>query len=289
MTVRENIQAQLDTLLEQGSLPKSGCSASLMRCLKPLIDSGVVVDERSGAGRRMVVSNNSALANFIHTRFPNAEVPQETPNRIAALARFRDTKALRTDTRDVVVLRSWSDVAMWREHRPVPVATATREHGTFSFVLTPDSPYELRTACALVENPTVLLDFERLGLSASIPVALYAGGRTSRRVLQWLASQTASTFSLLHLPDYDPVGLNEFLRVRAALGTRARLHVPENLAKAFARFGNSDLVRRESSPALIRGLRQGTIPEVRGVLDLIEHHNAGLEQEALLVAIDAAE
>ena len=72
------------------------------------------------------------------------------------------------------------------------------------------------------------------------------------------------------MPDYDPVGLDEFTRLRERLGARVQLHVPENLAFLFKHHANGEL-------------RQSQMAEVRIVLAVIEKHNAGLEQEALLI------
>lgn len=283
MNANENIRAQLAALLEQGSLSKSACGGALLKILKPLLDSDVVAEERSGAGRRLVIRDASALRAFFVSRFPDIAISDETPARVAGVARFRDSKALAGDTPDIVLLRAWSDTALWCGGVPVLAASATKAHGLFSFVLVPGSRYELRAPCALVENPAMLLAFERLGLTSTIPIALYAGGRVSGRVLRWLASISDPGFHLTHFPDYDPVGLSEFVRVRAALGDRATLHLPAGLSEAFSRFANKDLLRREASQALLPALRTNRSPEVRTVLNLIELHNAGLEQESLLI------
>lgn len=284
MTAQENIRAQLDALLEQGSLARSACSGSLRRTLKPLFDSGVVVEERSGAGRRVVIRDITALREFVRSRYPNAEILVGAASRVAGVARFRDSKAHASDTPDILRLRAWSDTALWVDGRPVRAAKATGEHGVFSLVLTPARRYELRAPCALVENPTVLLTFEPLRKERDIPLAIYGGGRISGRVLSWLAAQATPDFHLIHFPDYDPVGLSEFVRLRAALGERASLHLPSDLAMRFARFGNPELLRRSANQALLAKLRNSNLAEVKAVLELMDRHNAGLEQESLLVS-----
>jgi len=122
---------------------------------------------------------------------------------------------------------------------------------------------------------------ERLKLPISL--AIYGHGRASNRLLDWLAGITAPYFTLLHLPDYDPVGLSEFARFRARLGKRARLHVPADLPARFERFSNRSLLDKANSRAVLANLRRSSVPEIRHVLELIERHNAGLEQEALLL------
>lgn len=120
-------------------------------------------------------------------------------------------------------------------------------------------------------------------LTLPLDLTLYGRGRISNRLLAWLAQMTASDCKLIHLPDYDPAGLSEFARLRARLGERVTLHLPANLPSHFARFSKRCLVDAVNSQAMLRNLRLSRDPEIRVVLDLIEQHNAGLEQEALLL------
>jgi hypothetical protein len=279
------IESRLHDLLKTGALAKSACSAKLIKFIAPLLDSGVLSWERSGAGRRLRVQNADALNSFILDQFPFTELEMEAEisRRIVSIGRFRNSKALRGDTPDIVIMRGWSDDALWRGGKPVAVSQATREHRVFSFTVAPDNEYELRASCALVENPAVLLAFERLRINLDIPVAIFAGGRVSNRLLNWLARQSASSFRLHHFPDYDPVGLSEYARIQSRLGNRAALHLPVNLSDSFARLANCDLLRFSATRRLLAKLRGVRIPEIQTVVDLIDRHNAVLEQEALLL------
>ncbi|MBA3962470.1 MAG: hypothetical protein H0X40_11285 [Chthoniobacterales bacterium] len=282
------IESRLRELLEAGALAKSTSSQELVSFVAPLLDSGVLAWERSGAGEKLCVRNAETLSSFILDRFPFTELEMEAEisRRVASVGRFRNTKTLRSDTPDIVTVRGWSDMALWHKGKPVVVSEATRKHAIFSFALTPDSRYELRTSCALVENPAVLLGFERFTIQSEIPLAIFAGGRVSHRLLDWLASQTASSLHVHHFPDYDPVGLSEYARLQGRLGDRTSLHLPVNLADYFARFGNKELLRFPATRRLLAKLRSVPIPEVCAVIDLIDRHNAVLEQEALLLRLD---
>jgi hypothetical protein len=90
---------------------------------------------------------------------------------------------------------------------------------------------------------------------------------------------------ILHLPDYDPVGLSEFGRVHARLGLRAGLYLPPDLEARFDRFSNGDLLKNLNSQATLAQLRRSELPAIRRVIELIDRHNAGLEQEALLIPL----
>lgn len=271
----------LTRLLETGTVAHSACSRELLTTLVPLLDSGVVTEAKSGAGRRLVVRNPPALRDFIQHHFPNAPVPAGTSSRIAGVSRFRDTKAVASDLPEIVTVRAWQDGALRSDGKTITAAGATRAHGVFSFLLADPARFTLHGPCAIVENPAVFTQFEHLRLPPHL--ALYGHGRSSNRLLDWLAAQTAPDFQVLHLPDYDPVGLDEFTRLRERLGRRVQLHLPENLAALFQHHGNGELLQKPSTQSLLAKSRQSRIAEVRSVLALIEKHNAGLEQEALLI------
>jgi hypothetical protein len=283
MTTNSNIRAKLEILRKDGALPKSACSGALLKHLRPLLDAGVIIEERAGAGRRLVVRGPQELHAHVRSAFPDVPVTADAPSRVASIARFRDSKALAGDTPDILTLRAWSDTALWRDGHRVLGAEGTAAHGVFSFVLKCDAHYELRGPWALVEGPVMLLHFEHVPLQHDLPAVLYGGGRISRRTLGWLASQAAPDFRLVHFPDYDPVGLNEFIRVRTALGARAMLHLPENLGCSFEHFSKRALLHRRASQKLLPRVRSSAIAEVKTVLKLIDDHNAGLEQEQLLL------
>jgi hypothetical protein len=118
-----------------------------------------------------------------------------------------------------------------------------------------------------------------------VDAVIYGYGRISGRVLDWIAHTAGSDFSLLHLPDYDPVGLSEFGRVHARLGERASLYLPPDLDARFGRFSNKDLLKKLNSQAMLAQLRRSELPAIRQVIELIDRYNAGLEQEALLIPL----
>lgn len=285
MTAENNIRSQFEALLNQGSLPRSACSGSLLKALRPLLDSGVVVEERSGAGRRLAVHDAPAAQDFFAQRYPDAAVFEGASNRIVGAARFRDTKALSFNEPIPICVRAWNGNVLFRGDKPVDAAAATATHGVFAFLLYAQSPYTLRGACALVEGPTVFTFIERLNVP--VHLAICYQGSISNRFLDWLASVTAPDFTLLHLPDYDPVGLSEFCRLRARLGKRVHLHLPSDLSVRFEHFSKRSLLDKPNSRAVLANLRRSPVSEIRQVLELIERYNAGLEQEALLPDLSA--
>lgn len=281
MSRDEQIRKLLLALQEQGFLPGSRFSQSFRECVQPLIDSEILVEERSGSGRRWVVRDTRALASFVTSLFPGTPVADDASARVTSVAQFRRSKALANDLPEIVTLRGWDSGAnLVIDGVPASTSECTRQHGVFSFVLSESTRYALRGPCALVENPAVFLQFERLALPVGL--AVYARGICSDRLLSWFADQTTDGFRLLHLPDYDPIGLSQYVRLKDRLGDRVELYRPQSLPELFARFSDRGLLDNPVAIAALARLRVSPRPEVREIVALIDAHNAGLEQEALL-------
>lgn len=278
MNTKERLLANLKALADTGALPRSRCSMRLMSLLRPLVAAGVVAEKRSGAGRQLIVEDSPAFRAFVQRTFPMEDTAASMPSRVVGVRRFRDTKTYRADGSDVLRVRAFRPGILRKNGKPVDVHGATESHGVFSFRLAPE--YTLHGRAALVENPTVFDLFERIELA--LPFVIYGQGRISTSALGWLANQHDEAFSLIHLPDYDPVGLTEFERIRNRLGPRAQLYLPKDLDDLFRRFGNRELLGRPLSRRLLAHLRTSKLPEVQAVVELIDSHNAGLEQEALI-------
>ncbi len=281
MTAAGNVRAQFEALLENNPLALSACSGSFRKALKPLLDSGVVVEEKSGAGRHLAVRDAAALQAFFSQQFPDTPVFEGASSRSTAVARFRKSKALKSDLPEIVCVRAGREDTLFCNDQPTMAAASTAKHGVFCFLLGKDNAYTLRGKCALVENPDVFANFERLKLPIALVICSH--GRVSNRLIEWLARMPSADFALLHLPDYDPVGLSDFERVRARLGSRAVLHLPPDLPELFARHSDRSLLDKANSRTLLANLQRSPTAEVQQVLKLIAHHNAGLEQEALLL------
>lgn len=281
MKLQAQAEIKLCALVKNGSLPASECGRAFLKLLRPVLDSGVVGWRRRGGGRRLVVYDPVALGGFYRQRFPNAATAPDTKDRVNSVARFRDTKALMNSESEIICIRVWRNDALLKDGKPFDAATLTVAHGLFSFLLNRNCPYALVGQWALVENPAVFMAVEQLRLDAD--GVIYGHGRISSRTLEWLAKTSDSSFRLLHLPDYDPLGLSEFLRLHSTLQGRIALHLPTDLGTRFARFSNSELLTRLNSQSILAQLRRSELSAIRTTVELIDRYNAGLEQEALLI------
>lgn len=276
-------EAKLRALLADGSLSASDCGQAFLKLVAPLLAGSVLAWQRSGSGRRLVINDATALKQFCEQRFPNAGLPVNAGSRVFGVGRFRNTKAIANDECEIVSLRVWRDEALYENSKTVGAAMATATNGVFSFLLSKKCSYELRGRCALVENPAVFTMFEKLDLD--VGAVVYGHGRISGRLIDWLAQTTDSGFRLIHLPDYDPIGLSEYQRLHSRFGVRVQLHFPADLEIRFAQFSNRELLEKGNSQSMLAQLRRSALPAIQRVVKLIDLHNAGLEQEALLIPI----
>lgn len=271
---------RLSELLERGFVVRSRMTAHMRERLAPLFHLGVVCEERSGAGRHITLRDRVALEEWIRVHYPSGltGMSGEVGHRAASVANYRDSKRARSLAVSLVYLRGFGHTQLHRRGAVLPLADMTRAYGVVGLAVDPCDAWEFAGTVAFVENLEVFMNVERL--IPQTDAALYTAGRLDGRVLQWLAAQ--EDVSAIHAGDYDPVGLDEYLKVRAAFGDRADLFVPDGFEELVAKYGQSQLLTR--SIAVYQRVRLHADERVKAVLDVLDRHSRGLEQEALLIA-----
>ncbi len=317
---RDPLLGRLKALIQKGTIPASSLSRRQRIRLAPLFESGVLEEQRAGSGRRVVVKAKVALLDFAKGMFPfgfeeGGKEPFETAQRLPRLEAVlyrRDAKAAESTWAQPVLLRGFGNAKLFHvvkngqgilrlkgesspELHPLtkvsdyeesilqgttffPVADLTRIAGLMAFRLEKPFSWGFEGQMAVVENLEMFLSFERLGLD--IELVLYSEGRLSRLILEWLSSSLMKKSTVLHLGDYDPVGLAEYLRLKDAISERARLYVPSELENLIKRFGKKSLVTGQTST--LSRLRSCGHKEVERIVELLERFGCGLEQEVLL-------
>jgi hypothetical protein len=276
-------------LIADKTLPRSQVSAREFTFMRPLLDGGVLSCERVGRGEVLRVVHEDAFLSWVRRNFPayeNAWSAPEGAGRAQAVALRRDSKAGGSGVgKSVLHLRALNATAeVWLDDMTFPVARMTQDHGLAACLIGPDSRLKIEGRVALIENLECFLNPEAFLLNAS--VVLNSAGRISDRLIACLKKSHLGARPLLHAPDYDPVGLSDYLRLRAGLGPRVELWVPSDLELRFATFGNRGLIAsKPRNRALLEQLGDSDMPceTSRRVFDLIKETGCGLEQESLLL------
>jgi hypothetical protein len=278
------LAARLDRLMREGSLPSSDLTRSMRARVRALFDTGVLVEQRAGAGSHVVVCDADGLARFVSRAYPSGiapTVPADIPPRARSVFLTRDAKRAARGGASPVVLRAFTTACLERDGASLDVCALTRLAGAAAIVVSPGCDWRFEGVVALVENLEAFLHVERI--VDGFNLVMYAPGRLSRIVRAWLASPAMAGARYLHLGDYDPVGLDEYLNLKTACPGRVELHVPPDLEERLRRFGKEALLR--DSVAVLGRLRRSQDPEVAAIVRALDRFGRGLEQEALLLPI----
>tara|TARA_B110001452_G_C15208183_1_gene419125 strand:+ start:814 stop:1656 length:843 start_codon:yes stop_codon:yes gene_type:complete len=110
---------------------------------------------------------------------------------------------------------------------------------------------------------------------------IYYSGRTSKRWQKWLLTNVDK---VIFAPDYDPVGIEEFLRHESYLQEKIELYMPNNLEELFV-HGKKKLYS-DQYHILIRLSKELNSTDAGKVLDLVRNHKKGVEQEVIFRPIN---
>nr|MBF0221336.1 hypothetical protein [Desulfobulbaceae bacterium] len=272
---------KLVLLQTQGFIAESRLGARDRTCLKSLFEAGVLQTARSGAGRRVVLHDANALKSFMSKTYPSGPegVTAKVSSRSQAIAELRDSKKARTTQPVAVLLRGFNGSTFHSGNQALAVADWSAMAGVAALRLDEKTLWGFSGTVAFVENLEVFWNFEKLDIKADI--AIYAQGRLNSKVLAWLASPAMQHARIIHCGDYDPVGLDEFLRLQSACPGRTELFIPPDLESLLSRYGKKELI--SDNIAILARLRKNADPQVRFVVELINRWGVGLEQEVLLL------
>ncbi len=271
----------LGTLLTEGSAPLSLFSASARAALSPQFAAGILQEERIGAGTRVAVRNKAVLEAFASQLFPSglSIAPAGDTPRATAVGYYRDAKAAGITVAEPVLIRAFNNMVFERKGEALPAASLTGKYGVAAFLLKEPPFWGCGGTLAIVENLEPFLCFEKMKVAAD--AAVYAGGKMSGRMLAWFTSAEMSKCSFVHCGDYDPVGIDEYLRHKEVCGARVKLHIPANIENLFEKYGKRELLI--DSEAVLRRLRATKDPDALRIIEQMNVCNSGLEQEILLL------
>jgi len=274
------LAARLEELLTNGSINASSLSPAMRKRIAALFDFNALGEEKAGGGRRVVVRDRAAVERWVSTNYPSGLHGTDAPltARAEAVANFRDSKSGRKLGLLTLFMRGFGDALLTRASGTLPLAALTRSHDLAGVLVDVSDPWAFTGTLALVENLELFMHVEHV--VAGVDAALWTAGRFDHRALDWIA--TMPECRVLHVGDYDPVGLDEYLRVRGAFPVgRVSLHVPEDFEELLATYGRTDLL--EKSVAVLERVRREAPEELAAVLAVMDRHGKALEQEALLI------
>ncbi len=271
---------KLGLLLTQGAVPASRLSARDRARLQGMFDAGVLVEEKSGAGRRVVLTNAESLGVFIRRIYPSGleGISSDLLPRTRAVLEQRDAKKSRELGPLTVLLRGFGSAQLEAGDQVLPVAQWTNAAGVAALHITDEKVWGFSGVLAVVENLEVFWNIEKI--DPSVDLALFAQGRMSQRIVGWLSSAAMGGAQIIHFGDYDPVGLDEYLRLKQERPRRTALYVPGNLEDLLKKYGKRQLL--DDSQAVFQRIRKSKDSDVARIVKMMDRWGVGLEQEVLL-------
>lgn len=287
----DDVPPFLRRLIQQQRLAGSDLSTQARKQIRPLLAGGVLVTESSGRGEVVEVRKPEQLLAWARKTFPSFEGRWQGPaefGRAQSIARRRSSKAAGSGAgAGVLHLRAMADGRGTANVNGVnfPVRELTTQHGVAACLVRADTQFEFTGQTVLVENLECFLNAERILPEASL--FLNGAGRLSDQLIACMGRSSFSAVPVLHFPDYDPVGLSDYLRLRAMLGPRVRLFTPPDIEGRFSALADRRLISDKPRNRVLLGKLLPTTwpcPESQRVFHLIRESGAGLEQESLLLS-----
>ena len=250
-----------------------------------MFDSGRLVRRRSGAGYVVVVEDEAAFQAFVARTFKRATIPLSAATAGAInLIKWANTKGSRREGQtEGVLARAFSSKIATTATGTFDLSDITGSAGVAGFKLNPQTSLYVPGPVVLVENPELFWDWETYEPTCSSTLILKSG-KASNVLLDWLASGSMAAETIIIAADYDPTGLEEYLRIKRKLGERVILPIPENLRALFDFFSNRNLLKPIKSAELLQKLRSEPDEKVQQVIKIIDEFRGGLEHEAFLIS-----
>jgi hypothetical protein len=263
-------------LIKDGEIRANNRLAKKYR--KELDDYGVFDYQRRGKTEWLVVKDREILEIQIINKFPNGLEFREK-GRLGGILSSRDSKKGGRASKVPVIMRFVSDSS---DHSMGFAAhELTKKNGIVS-VLTDYSTNSLNGKIVIVENFDCFLYAEMFIENSD--VVIYAGGKIDSRLLDWIDDSKEIT-KIVHMGDYDPVGLAEFVRISTNCSQNCEYYIhPDINLQVFKKYGKSSLVSDKRNSKTLEKLRESTINDdgFMKTIDLITRTGFGLEQEYLL-------
>ena len=209
------------------------------------------------------------------------------PKRSTNLALYRDSKS-QAHGHDVyyLLMKAIGSSVFWQHEdgRCLDVTEMTRTAGVGSLMINASDSWSSQQALWLVENQALFDNLSWLPADATGTVVYYAGN-IHGVLLDWLAQKPRCS-ELILFPDYDGVGLANYVRLYERVGQRVQFWLMPNWQLKLQQIGSREIWIKnrplfDSSLEKLRCL--GVVGDVLQLADHMRHVGLALEQEAIFM------
>jgi len=282
------IEALKSLLVSKNGLNASAFSASQRKVLEEFAKQTRLIEIRKH-GRSTVFRylNHQGVFDFLAMQQPLETVPQNIPVRSQNIGLQRDSKkGQSTHETSYLLMKCWHESVFWKNGETTFYPEKlTREFGVAALQIQVNQAWQSHFPLLLVENQALFNCPNWLPENFDGCLIYYAG-QLSNVVLRWFAEQKRAEKVIL-FPDYDGVGLSNYVRLARALHGKSKLEffwLP-NWEQKLVTFGNVEIwqnTRRQFENALKNLAKMNLLTaDFVKLGDLSQRHAKTLEQEAI--------
>jgi hypothetical protein len=252
---------------------------------------------KQGRSTQYRVVNRQSVINYLLQLHPldEASLPADLPARSRNIGTDRNSKTGHTGHDCCYLLmKAWDSEVVWQNENNAMYPSELTEHfgvaalqirAGHSFRLCSGQAWQCNRPLLLVENQALFNQCDWLPQDFNGCLAYYAG-QLSDVLLKWLSEQKR-TDEVILFPDYDGIGLTNYVRLANSLHPDSKLHfywLPDWENK-LAKFGNTEIwlktrVQFENAfekLSAINAMNDGLIK----LGHLSQYHGKALEQESI--------
>ncbi|MFM8341894.1 MAG: hypothetical protein ACKN9F_06705 [Methylomonas sp.] len=244
---------------------------------------------REGRSTVYRILNRAALQNYYQQLHPidPSDLFEDLPNRSRNIGVNRNSKKGRSGHETYYLLmKAWDEDVVWQNgQHTLPVATLTHQFGAAVLQINTDQAWLCNRPLLLVENQALFdrpdwLEFDFDGC------LIYYAGQISDWVLKWFAILPRSQ-QLVLFPDYDGIGLSNYLRLAETLpkSTALKFFWRSDWQRKLVEFGDAEIwanTRTQFENAFTKLDNLGLADECfRELAFLAQRHGKSLEQESI--------
>ncbi|WP_162893656.1 MULTISPECIES: hypothetical protein [Marinobacter] len=243
---------------------------------------------RQGNGTVYRVTNPTVFRQNLRELRPDAEsVDENLPVRAKNLALTRSTKGRKnTHEASYRLLKATAPGVTWScDSKSLNLWALSSLAGALAIDISQaDTSLTSGNPLWLVENQALLDDTSWVPEDLNGSVLFYQG-QISNRLITWLVARSRSP-RILFFPDYDGVGLQNYARLRQAMGENVELWLMPDWKRKLERYGDSDVWRKNLKYVASAEQRLDPDKEPEEVLELLKAlklSGKALEQEAVFL------
>lgn len=244
---------------------------------------------KNGRSTIYKIENTDRIVDYLNAVQPSIfeQMDSTLPERSKNIAKEGNSKKGKSAHEACYLLmKAWHQSVVWQEgEKQMIPAKQTKCFGVAALSVTAGGQWQCNTPLWLVENQALFDRVDWLPDDFQGCIAYYAG-HLPNILIQWFAEQKRSS-EIVMFPDYDGVGLANYVRLLKALPSnyKLRFYWMPNWEAKLQQFGNADLWRKTRSQfeRAIELLQEanGLNEEFEKLAQLSKFYGLALEQEAI--------